>query len=481
MYALVQQNPLYNEDIMSHFDKIKKIDIISNFNKIKNSNIYNYFSIVFNISNTALGAGILTLPYTVHKCGLILAPLLLIFMFLFTCVSVHMLIYSAEKTKKDSYKEIGSEIFKETLGKKFSVLYEIPMLILALSVCVIYTSIISGTMGPQFAYFFKIEDSLWLRAVCTVPIMIVVGIICLKKEIGFIGWGSFASFIVMLYICVIVIVNFVNRIPKGLPTKYKIWDFDGINIALSAYIFSCSIHPTVLPSYKELNNKSAFKMLSLSYVGLFIIIFLYLIVSIVGYISLADSKGFLDGIDNILSIYNQNDVSVIIARFSIVIVMMFSYALLFFVARDSFFNIIEVFKKEDDKIEINEELRINEKENDKIEINEEENEKEFKLSDMIPERKTIKEWIFWIIISFMIWIVTTTFGIFVPRITVVFGLVISSTGTIVFFIMPGIFYIHLVEENWKKISAAFLTFLIGMLGFYCFFVSLFQQIQNIKG
>jgi solute carrier family 38 (sodium-coupled neutral amino acid transporter), member 4 len=169
-------------------------------------------------------------------------------------------------------------------------------------------------------------------------------------------------------------------------------------------------------------------MTILTSVGVGFVFFCYVIVAIFGYMIVADNQLMKNGEDNILLLL-ENDIFVLASRLGIIIVVMFSYPFGVVIVRTSFFSIL---KLEQDNIE------------------------------NIP----------WVVFHTMIAVFSGVLGILIPNFSLVTGLVVTLAGTTVVFLLPGIFYIKVVEKFHLKCLAFVTTFISFCLGISSFISSL---------
>ena len=71
-------------------------------------------STLINVVNTIIGAGILSIPSSIHGTGLIGSFLLLLISCLFSICGAYYLIVSAAYTRKDSYADIAEALYGST-------------------------------------------------------------------------------------------------------------------------------------------------------------------------------------------------------------------------------------------------------------------------------------------------------------------------------------------------------------------------------
>jgi len=99
---------------------------------------------------------------------------------------------------------------------------------------------------------------------------------------------------------------------------------------LSIYIFAFEVHGSILPLYEELHERSPSKMMILTSIGMGIVLVFYTIVSVLGYLTIADHPGLNENpaIDNILNLFPKDDISAIVGKFIVSIVIILSFPLI---------------------------------------------------------------------------------------------------------------------------------------------------------
>ena len=107
-------NSINNHDTSGFIDA----DLFSEKTEIAPGGTGNYIQAFFNILNTSVGAGLLALPFA-FRSGLILGPLLLLFVCILACFNYSFMLYVTEKTQKFSYKEIAIVAFNKYFGTIF--------------------------------------------------------------------------------------------------------------------------------------------------------------------------------------------------------------------------------------------------------------------------------------------------------------------------------------------------------------------------
>ena len=88
--------------------------------QVENSDIYKaegatFYSTAVNVINTIIGAGILSIPLTIHNTGIIGSFLLLFTSLILSLFGAYYLIVASHYTKKDSFGEIADLLYGKTV------------------------------------------------------------------------------------------------------------------------------------------------------------------------------------------------------------------------------------------------------------------------------------------------------------------------------------------------------------------------------
>lgn len=82
----------------------------------RNRDIASMTSSILNVANQIIGAGILTIPYTIHGTGIYGSMIMLIFSFGMSLLSAHFLAVAADYTHRDTYGGIATVLFSSSLA-----------------------------------------------------------------------------------------------------------------------------------------------------------------------------------------------------------------------------------------------------------------------------------------------------------------------------------------------------------------------------
>ena len=291
----------------------------------ENVNRASILSSSFNLSNTVLGAGILTLPYNLMNCGWFLGMFFLVLVGVSSALSFYLLTVSADATKMYQYRDIAKALYKPWFSQLVAVMVAI------------YTL---GTIG---SYSIVLRDNMfwWAedtpanasnkRGMLWAMVCFIVFPLSLLPRIDFLNFTSLIAIVSILYIIFVVIGFFIlitfdksKYIPKGPPQAFN-WS---INALTSFPLFTTAFcgHYNSLNIYKELHNRSIKRMNVVIWITVAVTSVFNSLMALFGYFTFTDLL-HSDILKNIAEIPGAS-VIFYIANSAMIIVMLFSYPLL---------------------------------------------------------------------------------------------------------------------------------------------------------
>lgn len=242
---------------------------------------------IFTILASTVGAGILSLPYTVNLSGLYQGIVLFTLGMIVSLYTCQLLVIAAEKTGKLTYESIGDELY----GPKMKTFAEVNMIINNYGTVIAYLVLLKALV-PNSLHLFGVQNELlrseylWGTLIST----IVVYPLSLKKEISSLRYTSILSCMACIYLAIAVTYGFFSmrsgetnerfkNAPGSEPTAYSLFTASGY------VVFGFTCHPNVIPIYQELqrrDTKRGFQFLSR---GLIVVLLLYLVVGIFGFLT----------------------------------------------------------------------------------------------------------------------------------------------------------------------------------------------------
>merc|ERR1719229_146701 len=88
----------------------------------------------FNLVSTIVGGGVLSLPYAMSQCGVLLASISLLYSSFFSASSIDMLVFSSRRTGRENYMQLAHKAY----GPKAQYFTSILIFLLVWLGCVAY-------------------------------------------------------------------------------------------------------------------------------------------------------------------------------------------------------------------------------------------------------------------------------------------------------------------------------------------------------
>lgn len=279
----------------------------------------------FNLANTVLGAGILTLPYNLMNCGWLLGMFFLALIGVSSALSFYLLTISADATKMYQYRDIACVLYKPW----FSQLVAVMVAIYTLGTIGSYSIVLRDNM------FWWAEDTPTnasnKRGMLWAMVCFIVFPLSLLPRIDFLNFTSLVAIVSILYIIFVVIGFFflttfdkTKYLVKGPPQTFN-WS---INALTSFPLFTTAFcgHYNSLNIYKELSNRSIKRMNIVICITVVVTSVFNSVMALFGYFTFTDLL-HSDILKNIAEIPGAS-VIFYIANSAMILVMLFSYPLL---------------------------------------------------------------------------------------------------------------------------------------------------------
>ncbi|XP_017684674.1 PREDICTED: sodium-coupled neutral amino acid transporter 4 isoform X1 [Lepidothrix coronata] len=424
----------------------------------------------FNLSNAIMGSGILGLSYAMANTGIIFFIVLLLSVAILSLYSVHLLLKISKEGGSLIYEKLGEKAFG--WPGKCGVFISVTMQnIGAMSS---YLFIIKYELPEVIRAFMKLENSgEWYLNGNYLVILVTVLVILplsLLKTLGYLGYTSGFSLTCMVFFVSVVIFK-KSQIPCPLPIMdhgVENWTTtnntvlmhlvmlpneslgSGVNfmmdntaghlpgleepkdtspkssveyeahsdnsdkcrpkyfvfnsrtayaIPILAFAFVC--HPEVLPIYSELKDRSRKRMQNISNISITGMLIMYLLAALFGYLTF---YGEVE--DELLHTYTKVytfDTLLLSVRLAVLVAVTLTVPLVLFPIRSS-------------------------------------------ISALLFPRRPFS-WIRHFLVAVVILAFNNLLVIFVPTIKDIFGFIGASSATMLIFILPGAFYLRLVEKE----------------------------------
>ncbi|KAG9469190.1 hypothetical protein GDO78_021069 [Eleutherodactylus coqui] len=282
-----------------------------------------------------------------------------------------------------------------------------------------YLFIVKNELPNVIKFLLGMEDtSPWYLDGRFLLVVVTVGIIlplCLLKNLGYLGYTSGFSLTCMFFFLVVVIynkfkipcpyesINGTLSSPQNATVEEqctpKYFTFNSKTAyALPTLAFAFVCHPSVLPIYSELRDRTQKKMQLVSQISFFSMFLMYFLTAIFGYLT------FYDKVESeLLGTYSdKKDVLLLTVRLAVIIAVILTVPVLFFTVRSSLFELA---------------------------------------------RKT--KYKFWqhLLVTIILLIIIDLLVIFIPTMKDIFGAIGATSANMLIFILPSMLYLKITNGN----------------------------------
>eukprot|EP00767_Chilomastix_cuspidata_P004838 gnl/Chilomastix_cuspidata/501.p2 GENE.gnl/Chilomastix_cuspidata/501~~gnl/Chilomastix_cuspidata/501.p2 ORF type:complete len:461 (+),score=183.87 gnl/Chilomastix_cuspidata/501:3034-4416(+) len=406
-------------------------------------------SSIFNLANTIVGSGVLTIPYDLQCTGYGLGLFGLLFVAACSLYSFYMLSFASKRTGLFSYRDIGESLF----GHRAGFLVELLVVIYTTGTCCAYPIIMRDNM---FWWNTKDSDERWYTVYCMWAIVVVVVFpLALLPKMDFLRFTSLAALISVAYIVVVIIIFYfevqvTGSITLDPPPAEPVVINSDITSVFTAFPLlgvAFTAHYNCLNVYAELKDRTLARMNKVIGGTGTIIIIVYTAMGIFGYLTFTDQteddilKNFSD-LPN-APVYTQ------IANACMLVTIIFSFPMVSFALRRSLLSLIFSSRR----------APLAAMDGDEPELDE--------VGELLPHpsaaiarRDRRRRVIFTIIIVG----VASTIATFVNSISAVLSFTSSIAGTSIVYIFPGLFYHRLLRPE-KRVQRV-LAIAMVCVGFF---------------
>lgn len=382
---------------------------------------------IFNLSNAIMGSGILGLAFAMANTGIILFLILLLSIAILSAYSIHLLLKSAGVVGIRAYEQLGNRAF----GPPGKMLAGCIITIHNIGAMSSYLFIVKSELPLVIRAFLQSENTHtgeWFLngnyLIIIVSVLIIL-LLALMKELGYLGYTSGFSLSCMLFFLISVIYKKFNiQCPLENHDVTPIDNYTGINstdfceaklfttnsetaytIPILAFAFVC--HPEVLPIYTELRDATKKRMQAVANISILAMFVMYLLTALFGYLT------FYGAVESeLLHTYSRegpSDVLILCVRLAVLMAVTLTVPVVLFPIRRAVLQII------------------------------------------FPEKPF--HWARHIAIAFCLIFLVNLLVIFVPSIRDIFGLIGATSAPSLIFILPGIFYIRIVPEDQEPLMS----------------------------
>ena len=296
-------------------------------------------SSMISICNTMLGSGMLALPNAIASVGALPGALLIC---LFGCASGFGLFLLGRCAAFTGRASSFNAISKLTYPKA-AIFFDLAIAVKCFGVGVSYLVIIGDLMPQAMHDLFGVDQgSIWMHRRFWISIFMTIIIpLSFLRRLDSLKYTSFVALVAVLYLFMLVIYLFFD--PARLPAaegKVAIWSPHWTFFSrLPIFVFAFTCHQNLFAVYNELIDNTPRRINFVIWQSILIALAIYLPVGLLGYQMYGD-----DVKSNMLKNFPAS-VLVTIARLAITILVMFSFPLQCHPSRASLDKVIHIMAK----------------------------------------------------------------------------------------------------------------------------------------
>ncbi|ESL12019.1 amino acid permease [Trypanosoma rangeli SC58] len=380
-------------------------------------------SSAFNLASSTLGAGIVALPAAFQMSGIAMSVLYLLAVAAMVVYSFVLLTIVGERTGLRSYEKVTRQL----LGRGADYVLAVLMWLLCFGGDVSYVismlGIIQGFVNNSVSAPAFLKTLPGNRLLTSIVWLFLMFPLCLPKEINSL---RIVSTIAVLFIVLFAICIVIHAAQNGL--KYGVREdivyfrtgnqaITGLSIYLFAYVNQVNCYEV----YEELYKPSVGRMTKSAIVGTLLCFVLYLVAGVFGYLDFGSKVT-----DSVLALYDPvADKMMGVAYAGIILKLCVGYALHMIPCRDALYHILNLDVK------------------------------------LMP-------WWQNSLVCATLAVTSLLAGLFIPRITTVFGLLGSLCGGSIGYVFPALMFMYCGSFNlrsvgWGHFIGAYLLLLIGVV------------------
>ncbi|KAG6554569.1 hypothetical protein Mapa_003587 [Marchantia paleacea] len=205
---------------------------------------------VFNLCNAAIGAGVLSFPYSFRRTGIVGGLFFTGIIWVIEVFALCLLVRVTEKYNSQSYQQLVLSV----LGSKMAVITSVTMITFLVGSMISYL-IITDVFAPVFAELFG-ESSVFAdrRVVIVLFTILLILPLALKTTLKALNYSSVISVAMLIYLTVVLVtIGAKGLIANGFPSDILLWDAGRhAFIIIDIVVFAFQCHIQVVPIFAEL-------------------------------------------------------------------------------------------------------------------------------------------------------------------------------------------------------------------------------------
>ncbi|KAF4672013.1 DNA cross-link repair 1A protein [Perkinsus chesapeaki] len=216
-------------------------------------------SATFSVMKATLGAGALSLPYTMLSAGVVLGVILLTTMAVFSILSLVLIVRAVHKSGKETYEDLVDSLF----GRRWGYLYQLAMFIFCFGTAAVYIVVIYDVVSPVTVHAFGespeswyghlLVNRLWFSTLVTLVVLLPLS---LMKTIDSIRYLTCAGSVCACFLIITSIYVLGRYGVSPTFTSTMLWksaDLGSLVSAFNTYIFAFANQPNIPEIFTELS------------------------------------------------------------------------------------------------------------------------------------------------------------------------------------------------------------------------------------
>ncbi|EAY13739.1 Transmembrane amino acid transporter protein [Trichomonas vaginalis G3] len=278
---------------------------------------------LFNLMNSLLGAGILSVPNTFVDSGTIVSIFLLVFIAALSFYATYIVISLQQSTRAESFADLAEKI----LGHKWTIALSILTLLFLISILLAYIMIAGDILISWFklAKVYAVEKFGYRAILMFIYAMSIPIALTIPRDISFLKFFSGANVAFVTFFVVVVVYKSVMNLSKSKKINATVKHFkvdmdlfNSLSIYALTFALPCVVLPVVAP-YEPLVKKRSVASLS----AISLVLAMALVSSLFCYF---DMGNIIQG--NVLNTYGDGEIIIIITRGVFFFVVSFAYPLI---------------------------------------------------------------------------------------------------------------------------------------------------------
>ncbi|CAL6001207.1 Amino_acid transporter system N2 [Hexamita inflata] len=230
---------------------------------------------IFNLVNTIIGSGFLTLPYNLMLNGWLGGTIEMTAFCILTALSCFQLIDISTETHCYQYYAIARRLFQ---SQSWGIVISLIMMIQTGGSLISYSIVIQ----QNFFWWTRENDFLYIQLTLWAFMLLIIFPLASLQKLDFLHWTSYITIFVVVYITGVTVYYFFSDSFDAQPPVIYHMDMKSLtSLPLFQNAFCC--HYQIANIYRDLKNKTPQKMRKIVVTNVSIVYTLYAIVALFGY------------------------------------------------------------------------------------------------------------------------------------------------------------------------------------------------------